>query len=271
VHKIAATLVILLAGLAAGQDNSSKIDPDHELRLSLPLWIPGFHGDATVRGRERDVDVGFVRVIEALPDIVDAMDSALLGEGEFRFSRYLFRGSFITADLSGSGEVVPGLLSLNGKMELDTVRLEIGYRALDLPLGGGDSDSAGLHLTVDALAGIRWNRLSGMLEIGRARRGTSRILGDEVEWVDGIYGARAILTSSRLPAAWLSAEGHLGGGGARFTWDAEATLGYRFWDHLSVSAGWRAYGVDYHEYLLAGPFALDLVIHGPILRLGVDF
>jgi hypothetical protein len=71
------------------------------------------------------------------------------------------------------------------------------------------------------------------------------------------------------PKVFLTGTGAIGGFGvgANLDWDASASIGYRFNDHVSASLGYRVLGIDYNR----DGTVIDLTMHGPMVGLTASF
>jgi hypothetical protein len=122
------------------------------------------------------------------------------------------------------------------------------------------------RFTLDVLGGARiWfvdtelDFKPGLLPGTKVEQSTS--------WVDPIVGVRL---GVELPDRFfLGALGDVGGFGAgsELTWQAFAGFGYRFNPRWSVTAGYRALGLDFKR----GGFELDAIMHGPVAGIGFRF
>jgi hypothetical protein len=56
-----------------------------------------------------------------------------------------------------------------------------------------------------------------------------------------------------------------GGGGSKFTW--QLLGGYQINEHFAVVGGYRALSVDYDK----DNFLFDMILHGPIVGVGIKF
>jgi hypothetical protein len=280
-HLLLCSFIVwgILTGQVHAQDPDS-VNPsgltlfgeEVEITLTLPGWLPpnwspALDGTVTVRDRDSDVDTSIGDALEALPRLLDALDFGLLGEAEFRVGDWLFRGGFATIDQSGDRELLGGRIQLEGKLELDYVVGEVGYRLGTLSLDELAPALPPLEVTTDLFAGLRYHRLAGGIAFE-----SGRSLGDSTDWVDAALGLRLHVASPQGGPLGLTLESHIAGFGSNFTWDAKALLDYQLGSHLIVSAGWKTIYVDYDDDSLAGgDFGLNLWLNGPAFELGFRF
>lgn len=124
---------------------------------------------------------------------------------------------------------------------------------------------------IDYIAGIRWWDNDYDLDYSLPLLGRTGTLAKDVDWVDGVVGARY---THILNENWkLRVHGDIGGGGADFTAAASAGLIYTINDLLDLDVKYKATWVDYEEGI-AGQrdhFIYDTVTHGPVLGLTFKF
>src|SRR6185295_5529198 len=116
-------------------------------------------------------------------------------------------------------------------------------------------------VTVDALAGMRYTRLS--VELDFDNFGSP---DQDKDWFDPIIGAESKVDFT--PRIFMTLRGDVGGFGAgsEFTTNAMGTIGWRFslfGADAAVRAGYRIIYQDFDE----GGFDWRMNMHGPILGL----
>ena len=124
---------------------------------------------------------------------------------------------------------------------------------------------------IDYLAGIRWWDNDYDVDYMLPQLGRTGTLSKEVDWVDGVVGARY---THILNENWkLRMHGDIGAGGADITYGASAGVLYTINDLMDVDVKYRATWVDYEEGTLGQRdyFLYDAVTHGLILGLNFKF
>ena len=124
---------------------------------------------------------------------------------------------------------------------------------------------------IEYLAGIRWWDNDFDVDYMLPQLGKTGTLSREVDWVDGVVGARY---THILNENWkLRMHGDIGAGGADITYGASAGVLYTINDLMDVDVKYRATWVDYEEGTLGQRdyFLYDAVTHGLILGLNFKF
>ena len=244
------------------EDDSTDAEEDAwRVDLTTWIWAVGMTGDTGARGFEASFDVDFI-------DVLEASDSIFAYSGRLEFARGRV-GGFVDGmyaklgvdDASGS----PGLVDIDITAEIGVVDFGLMYRVGEWA-PQGDAAKNKHKTTLDVYAGARYFALD--LDLDPANLGSRSRSGD---WIDPIIGAKLTLPLSE--ELHLVAMGDVGGFGVEsdLTWSATAVIGYDFrcFDHpASLYGGYRAFGHDISE----GPgFAWDVIMHGPIVGLTIEF
>jgi len=122
---------------------------------------------------------------------------------------------------------------------------------------------------IDYMAGMRWWKNDYDLSYNFPALGRNGVISRDVNWVDGVIGARY---THILNNNWkLRVHGDIGAGGADFTASTSAAVVYTINDMIDVDVKYRATWVDYEEGTkgLSDYFVYDTVTHGLIV--GVNF
>ncbi len=205
------------------------------------LWATGLAGSAGSNGTA-------VRIDESFGDILADLDFGFLGATEIRYNRFAIFSDFIYGELSSTEKSpFPGFvdeIAVTSATVIWTGAAE--YRFVDTPRG---------HL--DALAGFRLVSLANQLTLRGGSLGG--LEGEQtVSWIDPVVGIKGSMdVSDRL---YLTGWAVIGGFGVSSdsVWDVMGGLGYRFDDHVSSVAGYRAAGVDHDSE----DFTYDTVMKG---------
>ncbi len=241
---------LLFASTAGAQSQASAADA-WTFSLTPYFWAVGIDGDVGI-GRLPDVDVD-----ASFSDVWDTLDFALMGMFEARRDRYglLFDGFY--AKLSADADT-PG-------PAFGDVDVEVTHQFYSL---AGTYRVINGRAPIDLLAGIRYVHAKTEVDLGAgllAARSGSR----SKDWVDGFAGLRL---RAPLTERWaLIFHGDVGAGGADFTWQAIAGVGYRISDVLEAQLGYRYFRVDYDDGGGAGRFLYDIALSGPYLSLDIRF
>lgn len=228
------------------------------------IWVMGMQGDVGARGRTAHVDANF-------GDILDASDSVFAFSGRLEVGRGPVAGFLdgIYAKLGAEHQSGPiGATDVEVTNEQAILDFGLMYRVQDVEPEG---DAAGnrRNLTLDLYTGARYNHVS--LELDPANLAARSRSND---WFDPIVGVKLVVPVDE--ESHFSVNGDVGGFGieSEFTWSLTAVLGHNFMlaDHpSSIFAGYRAIGWDFSEGSGNEEFTWDVVQHGPILGLSIQF
>lgn len=252
----------------AGSADSAPLDgdPSSEWRFDFNswVWMQGFTGDVTARGRTANVDADF-------GDVLDASDSLVAVSGRLEVGYGKFAGYIdgIYADLGADGQSGPGgAADIDITLQQEILDFGVMYRILDQ-----ESEGAGAanprNLTLDVYGGGRYNSIDLKVDPANfAPQSASH------SWLDPIVGAKLGLP---LSERWLfRVNADVGGFGVEsdLTWSATAVFGFDFelfGIPATVLAGYRAISWDYSEGSGADEFRYDMTQHGPILGMSLRF
>jgi hypothetical protein len=250
-HKTALVLALLTAASLAGESSREVIDAHSEespsdawLTIAPYGWITATNGDMGVAGRVAPVDI-------SMQDTLDELEIAFMLAVEGGFGRWAFGLDGIYAG-SSSSATLPAVAApyTDATVDFDQFfgRIHAGYRVID---------ECGSTLT--AFVGARYSYLS--TEIALTGFGAPTLAADgSKSWIDPVIGLHGVW---EINDRWfLHGGGDIGGFGVNsdLIWQANAALGYRFQENLSLLIGYRGFGVDYSE----GGFLVDTVAHGPV-------
>ena len=226
--------------------------------VTLPIWAAGINGDVTVRGVTSDLDVGF----DDLTDHLDASFSLGLEARRNKFGLYAGVGYMkFSADGEGSG-------GAKGDAELTFVIADAGmsYRLL--------KTDGKRPFVLEATAGVRYWHMDTELQLNGP---TGRVLVDadeQKDLLDPVFGLRASLY---LNQKWhLDFQGDVGGfdisdDSSDLTWSAAGLMSYDVARWLTLSAGYKALGLENSEDSGVEEHGVDIVMHGLLLTAKFKF
>lgn len=217
------------------------------------IWIPGVDTTFRVNGVPAEGNDSTSGI-----NVFDELEFALMGAVDVRRGRwgatfdfqYVRLGDEFSADLSGGT-----VLDSDFDLTLASATVSANYRFVAEP-----------KYTLDGLAGARVLHVDFSAELDSSA-GASFDGDEDVTLVDPIVGVRGLWN---FAGDWsVSGYGDIGGFGAAsdLTWQAMATLNYRFNEHWELRAGYRAFAVDFDKSGLE----LDALLHGPIVGLVISF
>lgn len=263
-------LAALTAAVSAGATPGTAADldarlpvaesPASEWKFSFATyaWLPWISGDLSVRGTSLDVDVAPNDILRSLDwsTLPVWMSYTELRRGPFT----LFNDIIWTALEGGQGF----------DRKFITGDVQVDYTQLTVELGAAYAVWSRGGTTVDVLAGGRYWRQNTDVYID-AGGGFSLDKSATVDWVDPFIGARLIQPIA--PGQSILVRGDIGGFGAgsEFSWQALATYNMKLCETggtvIDGYFGYRALAVDYLE----GSYELDVVQHGPVMGLTMNF
>jgi len=261
--KAIAVLMIAACATSVLAEEKPAANSGWKFRVAPYMWFLSLEGDATVKGQESDLDLGF-------SDIWDELNIAGMLTFDARKGKWGIFGDMTAANL-GKKKTVGGiridptikmaLLTAGGSYQLGKWKLS-DTAVTDVPA-----------VTVDGMFGIRYTYLDVELDFKNVP--LSDASGDK-DWFDPLIGARAFFD---LSEHWtLALKGNVGGFGvgSDFTWGAMGTIGYRFRlfsekNNARAAAGYRAIYQDYTDGSGDDKFKWDVTFHGPILGLVIEF
>ncbi|EKO41211.1 MAG: hypothetical protein B193_0052 [Solidesulfovibrio magneticus str. Maddingley MBC34] len=257
VKLLFAIVFICFANVAQAQMSQDKTQGDFRWTIAPYAWLTGISGTVGAKGYDANVNVSFADL------------SKYLNLGAMVHAEVLYRERFgLFSDFNYSllsDQASSKRASLDAKMSLVLSDVVAFYRVGTVPLGKAQTAS----MDFDLLGGARIWSLAVKLDADRDRGG--RNVFSQKTWVDPIVGARATF---HLTDAWLmSLRGGIGGFSvsSALTWDTTALIGYTFWEHGTLLAGYRAVGVNYSEGSGKSAFQFDATLSGPILGVAFTF
>ncbi len=254
-------------------------------------WVPWIQGDMAVKGRQFNVDVTPVEILENLDKLnfmwisyMEARRGPLSLYADIFYANFGGTTSFIRS--RSRSPHVSGTLGAAASADYETAIVEAGgaYEIARWP-ASWHSGSAG-YTAFDLLAGARyWHQetdvsvsLTGTVVVdpGLTITGSrARAASGSVDWVDPFIGAR--LRHHMGPGEEIVLKGDIGGFGvgSQFSWQLLgaynwllcATPGYTIDGYL----GYRALSVDYDQGSGSTRFEYNTIQHGPVTGLTVRF
>ncbi len=208
--------------------------------VSLYLLAPGMTGDATIKGRAADMDVGFDKIWDNLH--MTGMGSVRIGYGKWSLNT-----DVIYMDLEADADTMLGPVEIG--FEQWMVEPSLSYR---------------FSPKFEVLAGARYSNLSGEL----SGPGPVQPSGTQ-DWWDPIVGGEINLPFAEKFSANL--RGDIGGFGvgSDLSWQAFPYLGWQFTDWGGIQLGYRWLYMDYEDSEKG--FSYSVMTQGPQLGLTASF
>jgi hypothetical protein len=291
----AAAILATAPEAASAADLGYTEPPADKWQVSLTPygWMLNVNGDVTARGHTADINESFF-------DIVQKSDSLLawMTYFEARKGRFAFFTDLVWADLGFPGHFSVtkdplgrfgrARLTVKGHAQLDYeetiiqsgVSYEVArwgvapgrFTALDL-MGSARYWNQDVDLSLHVTGTLDVNFPNLGLEFSKTKKLAVAKSGD-LEWVDPVVGAR--LRHQIAPGKELRLTGDIGGFGAGsdFSWQAVATYGFDvncFGSPLHTVVGYRALSVDYSEQGRYGKNGLDVIQHGPVMGITLNW
>jgi len=242
-------------------------------------WTPFLDGDVTVKGRTVSIDVTPIEVLEDL-ERVPWMSYAEARKGRFAFYNDIFYAN-LGADASaartfGIGNTLTASLGVD--FEEAVVELGGAYEIAKWPSGGSSSTA------IDILGGARYWYQNMTIKLAvddggggliNPRPGLFIARAGSVDWIDPVIGGR--IRHQVAPGQELVLRADIGGFGAgsEFSWNAFAAYSWTVavCEGVTYSGvlGYRALDVDYEQGAGLNKYEYDVLMHGPLVGLTVEF
>jgi len=245
------TLMILAASVCSAQDSTQTQDR-WEFLVEPYLMFPNMKGTAGI-GLAPDGEVN-----AGIGDIFDRLQAGFMLYGEARNGAWALSSDFLYMNLKQ--DAVPSQTIYSGTVSVAEMAWELAGLKKILPWleGGIGARLVSLKAEMEFLRNQVGERTTGHEESGRQT------------WVDPLLVVRMKLPDS---GSWLlQFRGDIGGFGigSELTWQIQAYGGYRFSDLFQVTAGYRAFGIDYEEGVEQERFVYNVTTFGPVVRLGFN-
>jgi len=235
--SLALSFLLLSGALYANESDGWKQD------LSLYGWLPSLNGTLKFK-------------VPSSPDestdanAIDSLDSVFMGSYEARKNEWSFLADLIYLKMSGDTQGLNSNVNWNLELTAKLYGFYAGYNVYDIN-----------DMKVDIIGGVRYFSL----ELDATRSGGvigNGTLSTSVDNYDAVIGVKG---EYNVNAQWyVPYQFDIGGGDSDLTWQASASVGYRFgWG--DVIATYRYIHYDKGDSLLLEDFNL----YGP--KLGVVF
>jgi hypothetical protein len=215
-------------------------------------WLTALDGSTGPNIAVADVDASF-------GDIFDKIDMAAALQAEAKYGRWgVFADAFYAKLSDGATLRGPLQTNLNLGVKQFLGELDVFYRIHESDRG-----------FYDIYGGVRYNSQSLDLRVSASspNRAFFTELSTDEDWADPIIGLRG---QWNFNEHWhLAGKGDIGGFGASsdFTWNLQATAGYRINESVALELGYRYFDTDYSS----SSFTYDLAQFGAIIALNVTF
>jgi opacity protein-like surface antigen len=239
----------------------STCEKPWEIKFKAYGWLAGVDGNAGIGRAVSHLNVDYCDLIDNL-DLVECMVPVNLE------ARYQHWG--IYADLF--------YVRLEDQVRRNRVNVNLEFKQAILELGGfyrvgtwptaPNTDSS---ITLDVLAGARYNRLEGNVGLETPERSIS--VGGTREWWDPFVGPRVIWQANEKLS--LFARGDVGGfyleHSSHFAWQIIAGADYDITKNFFIELGYRLLDTNFQSGSGPRHFTYDVRMQGPYLALGVKF
>ena len=250
-QKLAVLSTALVMAMTATAFAAEEEDSDPwRFGVTVPLWAPAIDGDVTLRGQTKHVSISF-------QDLKDHLDASFAMGAQVRKEQFGFFGNVGYLKFDSEGGV---------NWTLKILIAEAG--ALVRVMKVGETRP----FTLDATAGLRYwwvdNNLTLQTPIGTLKNNPT------YELYDPVLGLRA--SQYLLPKFHIDVGADVGGFGisanqAKVDWSATGVGTYDFFKWLSVSAGYKALGLDIHNGFGDQKKGLNITMHGLLVAATVKF
>jgi hypothetical protein len=281
--------MLAAAVTTASADSSRRVDPvvpASQWRLSFTPygWLPWLQGDQTVRGRTVTLDVDPIQVIDHLER------TPFMGYAEARNGPLSFYGDVFYANLGLSAS---GVRSRGVRPEIGGTlgaALGLDFEETVIEAGGAYeiakwTSASGSSTAIDILAGARYWHQDMSINLGLTAglvvedldfsKGIALARSGSVDWVDPLIGGRIRHQLATGQEIVLRADVGGFGVGSQFSWNALAAYSWEVAvrDGVTYSGllGYRALDVDYEQGSGRNKYEYDVLQHGPVTGLSINF
>ena len=239
------------------------------LKLSLPIWVPGVSGTVGTGGIEvenRRRGLAVLGAVGALSETVSGLRFGFVGRIDFKWRRLR-----ISTETFGAGlQFDSGFRRLDGvgvrtRITAAFVSFYAGYELGTLCLRPGRGVCWPLEYGV--ILAARWNKAKLTL----TPQNLPSVSGSR-SWLDPLVGGWLRLKWSHR--GWIGVDGNVGGGltGSELAWFVRLSLGYRINRCWSVWAGYTRFFVKYvKDGPSNDPFTFKVQFSGPNLNVTFHF
>ncbi len=269
-NRYSLLIVLSLLAFQAASATSSFSAPSYTeakqetwvLQISPFLWAPSISGKMSPFQRGATVDVE-----QSFSDAISNLNLGSFVNIWARHGRLVFSSNIMYVDgterkkynnssalrIPGIPVIIPPGTNISGKADNTqlTTTMMSGYRMMD-----------SANYSLDILGGFRYWYISNDITVNAYHplTGSYRTsYGEKFWWIDPLIGARifAPVTENIYFQSEIDAGGV--GIGSDYTWSVLASINYTFINNLTVSAGYKAFKVNYdrhdhvHNILQSGP------------------
>jgi len=207
------------------------------------LWAISISGDATVNGKDVDMDVSF-------SDIFDDLNGALT----FHFEGVHKQNWGFFTDLN---YVV--LNPENNSVDVEYTQILFELAAFYRLIEG--------NVVIDGFGGLRYSSM----DIDVDPPGPLSGFDQRKDWVDPYVGLRWRWPIGQKWALRLRTDFGGFGIGSDISWNAVGLIDFKPWEHVGFFGGYRMLYQDYSDGRGSNRFAFDATMHGPALGLNITW
>ena len=252
---LSAVAVMTAANSFAADEPQDQSAAPWKFGITVPAWIAGIDGNATVRGQQQNVNVGF----DQLKDHLDASFGLALNAQKGKLGIY---GDVGYMKFSGS---FSGPLGGNTYGDLKFVMANAGASYLLLNTGGDHP------FLLAGTAGLRyWYTDTSITFQGPLANRSGGQTRNIVQPVLGLRGSQYLTPKLHLDFS-------LDGGGfdvnneTDWTWSAAGMATYDFCKWFSLSAGYKALALDESNGSGTGKNGVNIIFNGALIGLTFKF
>jgi hypothetical protein len=247
-----------MSSTAADSLQPSMSDDDWKFGLTAPLWFPQIDGNATLRGKQHNVNITY----NTLREHLDTVFALALEAHKDKYSIY--------GDV-GYMKFSAGATGPNGYASSS-----LGLKFLYSDLAGGyqliktESDHP---FILEGTVGVRYWYASIPISFSDPFGNTRQAYANTWNVVDPVLGFRGSQYFTRK--LHLDFQGDGGGfdlnHSSDWTWAATGELSYDFTKWFTLSAGYQALALDESENKANGANGVNFIFHGALVELNFRF
>jgi len=264
-RRSAAPLAALALAAALPISARAQADEPWKFQLAIYGWFPAVSGDSSY-----PTQTGGATIDVSMGDVIDALKFAFMGNFEARKGKWGVWTDLVYADF-GASKSGSRDFSIGGSHAVGvTADLQLDIKSWIWTLAGLYNLAETPDLVADGLLGTRYVDLSNTLgwtlsgAVGNVARSGSAS-ADLNNW-DAIVGVKGRFMFGDQRRWFVPYYLDIGTGESKFTWQANAGIGYSF-DWGAVVASWR-----YLDYEFKSSSKVDsLSLSGPLVGVAFRF
>ncbi len=269
VNRLTCITILIVLCAAAGAEASPPAEEGVRVRLTIPVWIPGYSGqfafgDVDVEGGGDDDGSGGGEWLGQLFDASGKLEFFFLGRVRVDVDAWIFLVDSFGGKLreTVTFRYTDGSI-IDASIRPAMLRVAAGRRIKRWTPGSpGD-----YFITLRGYGGVRYHDVDFEATLTQ----NEYPLEKRANWLDPVVGVQAtfLVHEHWRFVAWTDIGGF--GAGSRIAWWWELSAGYRFTDWFNLQLGWSMMYIDYSGSAGEQSLKWNAWLSGPSLALAFSF